>query len=167
MDNTAFSGCCWCPWQLQGSPRQCVFGGMSSWSGAPIHCVASRKDIKPPKLQTDVGRGQCDTAPWLRELCLSSCEPLAHLVAKLPSPVNPHWAGLALVTSGWLITSPTCWGLSIILGLHQSALLRLDESFISLSHHLPFLFVPGVSWSSPPLLAAKNQVTDTLFYRSC
>lgn len=47
---------------------------------------ASRKDIRPSKLQSDGRQGQCDTASWLRELCLSSCGPLAHLVAKPPSP---------------------------------------------------------------------------------
>lgn len=94
-------------------------------------------------------------------LLWASC-PFGDQVAQ-PCQSSLGWLGTGhLGTSDSQPCTSAHQDLSIILGLHLSALLRLDESFISLSRHLPFLFVPGVSCSSPLLLAAKNQVCPVL-----
>lgn len=84
------------------------------------------------------------------------------LWASCPFGSQASWSSLGWLGAGHLGAAesqpytPAHRDLSIIPGLHQSALLRLDQSFISLSHHLPFLFVPGMSWSSHLLLAAQK-----------
>ena len=207
---TAFSGCCWCPWQLQGSHRWppgpgAGQGGSGShladpgerqssrrgrqeknsgvWKKRkeeeftrpravpfrrdkrlvrnphPVRCLEHQKDVRASKLQPDWSRGRCNTAPWLGECCLSSRGPLVHLVAK---PAQPPQSSLGLLGIGHLGATgfqPHALAyqvLSIILGLHQSTLLfRLSQSFISLSRLLLLMFVPGMSWSSHLLMAAK------------